>query len=151
MWVVLRDQMQQGSPFRDGRRPSVAPKRRSLNMHVYGNRSLAVVVLLMMGLGCSTHPKSTAKSNETDRGTEGASNTMQNESPMTETKHISRTEFGTTSTGQKVWLYTLHNDSMTAKIMTYGAIVTELHVPDRQGKDADVVLGFGTFDKYAAG
>jgi aldose 1-epimerase len=40
---------------------------------------------------------------------------------------------------------------MTAKVMTYGAILTELHVPDRDGKPADVVLGFDNLDAYLAG
>ena len=34
--------------------------------------------------------------------------------------------------------------------MTYGAIVTESHVPDRDGKTADVVLGFDTLEGYLA-
>src|SRR5207253_2535649 len=40
---------------------------------------------------------------------------------------------------------------MVAKIMTYGAIVTELHVPDRAGNDADVVLGFDNLKQYLDG
>jgi aldose 1-epimerase len=115
-------------------------------MQLYGNRSLAVVLMLTVGLGCSGHPKTDAKSTTTDNGSIHTQN-----NPMTDTQHISRTEFGSTADGQKVWLYTLHNGSMTARIMTYGAIVTELHVPDRQGKDADVVLGFASLDKYLAG
>jgi aldose 1-epimerase len=35
--------------------------------------------------------------------------------------------------------------------MTYGGIITEVHVPDRQGKTADVVLGCDTLDAYLAG
>ena len=42
-----------------------------------------------------------------------------------------------------VQLYTLTNkNGLVAKITNYGAIVTELHVPDKDGKLADVVLGF---------
>jgi aldose 1-epimerase len=115
-------------------------------MQLYGNSTRAVVIMLTMGLGCSGHPKTDTKSPATDNGLIHTQNNS-----MTDTQHISRTDFGTTADGQKVWLYTLHNDSMTAKIMTYGAIVTELHVPDRQGKDADVVLGFASLDKYLAG
>jgi aldose 1-epimerase len=37
---------------------------------------------------------------------------------------------------------------MTVKIVTYGATVTELLVPDRQGKFADVVLGFDNLRQY---
>src|SRR5437016_681116 len=35
--------------------------------------------------------------------------------------------------------------------MTYGATLTELHVPDRTGKLADVVLGVNSFAPYAKG
>ena len=61
-------------------------------------------------------------------------------------------EFGKLPGGEKVQLYTLTNSSgMTAKIMTYGAILTELHVPDREGKLGDVVLGFDNLDAYVKG
>ena len=48
-------------------------------------------------------------------------------------------------------MYVLTNGKMTAKVMTYGAILTELHVPDRNGKLADVVLGFDNLASYLAG
>lgn len=54
--------------------------------------------------------------------------------------------------GREVQLFTLISGrGMTAKITNYGAILTELHVPDRDGKTADVVLGFDNLDAYAAG
>ena len=40
---------------------------------------------------------------------------------------------------------------MTVKVITYGAIVTEVDVPDRDGKMADVVLGFDTLEGYLSG
>jgi aldose 1-epimerase len=61
-------------------------------------------------------------------------------------------EFGKTSDGTAVDLYVLTNSKgMTAKVMTYGAILTELHVPDRDGKPGDVVLGFDDLRGYLAG
>lgn len=46
-------------------------------------------------------------------------------------------------------LYTLQNDSgMTVKITNYGAIITSLVVPDRDGKLADVVLGYDRVEDY---
>ena len=49
-----------------------------------------------------------------------------------------------------VQLYTLTNkNGLVAKITNYGAIVTELHVPDQHGTLADVVLGFDSLDGYA--
>ena len=51
-----------------------------------------------------------------------------------------------------VQLYTLTNrHGLVAKITNYGAILTELHVPDRAGVPADVVLGFETLDGYVNG
>ncbi len=65
---------------------------------------------------------------------------------------IQKSEFGKTKDGQTVELYTLTNDNgLVAKIMTYGATLTELHVPDRDGKLANIVLGFDNFAQYEAG
>jgi aldose 1-epimerase len=65
---------------------------------------------------------------------------------------IQKSDFGKTADGTAVDLYTLTNDNgMKAKIITYGGIVTELHVPDRDGKLGDVVLGFDNLDGYLAG
>jgi aldose 1-epimerase len=51
-----------------------------------------------------------------------------------------------------VQLYTLTNrNGLIARITNYGAIVTELHVPDRAGTLADVVAGFETLDGYLKG
>jgi aldose 1-epimerase len=66
-------------------------------------------------------------------------------------RSASRMDFGKTPEGTPVELYVLTNGKMTAKVMTYGAILTELHVPDRNGKMADVVLGFDSLDGYLAG
>jgi aldose 1-epimerase len=51
-----------------------------------------------------------------------------------------------------VQLYTLTNrHGLVARITNYGAIVTELHVPDKTGRLADIVLGFENLDRYVAG
>jgi len=50
----------------------------------------------------------------------------------------------------QVKLYTLVNDhGMVVKVMDYGATITELRVPDRDGNIANVVLGSDSFDAYA--
>src|SRR4051812_12328303 len=64
---------------------------------------------------------------------------------------IVKQDFGKTPEGRPVELYVLTNGPMTAKVMTFGAIVTELHVPDRDGQPADVVLGFDDLRGYLAG
>ena len=54
--------------------------------------------------------------------------------------------------GKPVELYTLTNaKGMKAQIMTYGATLTGLWVPDRDGKLADVVLGFDDLQGYLKG
>src|SRR5687767_11821469 len=51
--------------------------------------------------------------------------------------------------GKAVRVYTLKGaGGITAKITNYGTIVSELHVPDRTGKTADVVLGFDRPEGY---
>jgi len=62
---------------------------------------------------------------------------------------IQKTAFGKTKDGEAVDLFTLANSNgMKAKVMTYGAILTELDVPDRDGKLGNVVLGFNDLDSY---
>jgi len=62
---------------------------------------------------------------------------------------VEKSSFGTTKDGQPVDLYTLTNaNGVVARIITYGALLTELHVPDKAGKPADVVLGFKSLDRY---
>jgi aldose 1-epimerase len=65
---------------------------------------------------------------------------------------VEKQDFGKTKAGTPVDLYVLTNaNGVQAKIATYGGIVTELHVPDRDGKLADVVLGFDNLQSYLAG
>jgi aldose 1-epimerase len=65
---------------------------------------------------------------------------------------LDKKPFGKTADGTDVDLYVLTNGKgVTAKIITYGGIVTELHVPDRDGKAGDVVLGFDDLKGYLAG
>src|SRR3954469_23708694 len=62
---------------------------------------------------------------------------------------IQKAGFGTTPDGQAVDIYTLKNSKgAEARIMTYGGIVTSLKVPDRNGKLADVVLGYDDLASY---
>jgi aldose 1-epimerase len=56
--------------------------------------------------------------------------------------------FGTAE-GKPVQLFTLKNaGGMVAKVTNYGTTLTELHVPDRNGRPADVVLGFDSLERY---
>src|SRR5262245_32200050 len=98
-------------------------------------RSWAMVVVLgglgMMGAACQKGGKS-----ESGKG-------------MMSMGDVHMSEWGSTEDGTPVQLYTLSNSrGMKAKITTYGAILTELWVPDKDGKLEDVVLGFDNLKDY---
>jgi aldose 1-epimerase len=62
---------------------------------------------------------------------------------------IQKADWGKTKDGTAVELYTLTNkNGLVAKIATYGATLTEMHVPDKNGKMGDVVLGFDNLAQY---
>jgi aldose 1-epimerase len=62
---------------------------------------------------------------------------------------IGKNEFGKLADGTSVEQYTLTNkNGMVAKVINYGAILTELDVADRAGKKSDVVLGFKDLKDY---
>ena len=57
--------------------------------------------------------------------------------------------FGKTTDGTAVEVYTLTNSKgLKLRAMTYGAIVLSLETPDRDGKLADIALGYNTLDEY---
>lgn len=61
---------------------------------------------------------------------------------------ITSEDFGTIE-GRTVSRFTLTNDAgWIARITDYGGILTEVHVPDREGELADVTLGFDTLAGY---
>jgi aldose 1-epimerase len=65
---------------------------------------------------------------------------------------ITKKSFGKTSDGQNVDLYTLTNRrGAEVKITNYGGIITSLKVPDRNGKNGDIVLGFDNLGAYLKG
>jgi aldose 1-epimerase len=60
-----------------------------------------------------------------------------------------RAAFGALSDGTKVEAVTLTNGAgMSAKIMTLGATLQALFVPDKTGHNGDVVLGYDTAQEY---
>jgi aldose 1-epimerase len=62
---------------------------------------------------------------------------------------IGRAPFGQTPDGQPVEIFSLRNSlGLEAHITNYGGIVTSLKAPDRDGRFADVVLGFDHFAGY---
>ncbi len=62
---------------------------------------------------------------------------------------ITTKNFGVTKNGETVTLYTMTNKSgASVSVIDFGAIVTSIIVPDKNGTMADVTLGFDTFDRY---
>jgi aldose 1-epimerase len=62
---------------------------------------------------------------------------------------ITKSNFGKLPDGTAVEQYTLNGShGAFCKIITYGGILSELHVPDKSGKLADVVLGFDDLPGY---
>ena len=62
---------------------------------------------------------------------------------------ISQRSFGVTGEGREVILYTLANgDGMSVEVMNYCGIIQSIEVPDRNGQQADITLGFDTLEPY---
>lgn len=64
---------------------------------------------------------------------------------------ITKQRFGTAPNGKPVYRYTLGNGhGMRVRILTFGGIVQSLTVPDRDGRQADVALGYDKLGDYIA-
>jgi aldose 1-epimerase len=62
---------------------------------------------------------------------------------------VDRAVFGKLPDGTVIEAYTLKNaHGSSAKVITYGATLTELYVPDKSGKPGDIVLGFSDLEGY---
>lgn len=71
---------------------------------------------------------------------------------MSQSLAISRAPFGTLPDGRAVDVFTLTNaHGIEVRAMTYGAIITAVYTPDRQGRRDDIVLGFDSLAGYLAG
>ena len=63
---------------------------------------------------------------------------------------VTKAAYGETPDGEQVDRYTLTNTrGTTMRVLTYGGVVQKLHVPDRQGRFANVVLGYRSVQQYA--
>ncbi len=57
--------------------------------------------------------------------------------------------FGVLPSGESVDVYTLDSGTgFVVRLLTYGGIIASLHVPDRHGNSADVVLGHDDLEGY---
>ncbi|MFH8930244.1 aldose epimerase family protein [Streptomyces pristinaespiralis] len=61
-----------------------------------------------------------------------------------------RQRFGSLADGTAVDLWTLENEGIRLRVLSYGGIVQGLEVPDRRGRWANVSLGFDNLDDYVA-
>jgi aldose 1-epimerase len=61
---------------------------------------------------------------------------------------VKQGDFITTPNGQKVTVYTINGPHSEARFITWGASLIELKVPDRDGKLANVTLGFDDPARY---
>lgn len=62
---------------------------------------------------------------------------------------VTQAPFGVLPDGQQVTAFTLTNrQGVQVKVLDFGAIISEIHVPDRDGTFADVVLGFDRLEPY---
>src|ERR1700735_3866662 len=63
---------------------------------------------------------------------------------------VTKSVFGSMSDGTKGEIYTLGEGALKARVMTYGARLVSLEVPDRSGKVGDIVLGYESLAPYLA-
>ena len=68
--------------------------------------------------------------------------------------NITARDWGTTSKGEKVQLFTLKTGvrhGLVVEISNFGGVVVRLMAPDREGVLRDVVLGYDSFPEYEKG
>lgn len=76
-------------------------------------------------------------------------NSSQKQANAGEKLTVTSDEYGTLPDGRKVTQYRLENSNgLSVAIIDYGGILTEVNVPDRSGKAANVTLGFDALDGY---
>ena len=99
---------------------------------------LAASTLAALVLSASCKKGNVAPQDETPTPTKGQP-----------TMDVTKAPFGSLPDGTAVEIYTLTNDKgLRARIMTYGATLVSLEVPDRNGKPGDITLGYDSLDGY---
>ena len=75
-----------------------------------------------------------------------------NQASAASLQRVDEKGFGKMPDGTAVKLFTLRNaKGMFVKVMTYGAIITEIRVPDRHGATTNVLLGAENLEQYLKG
>jgi len=112
------------------------------------NTRTFVKSLAACGLISSLLATSACKTSRSDAADEASAPTPKPSKSMSN-YGVTSAPFGKTPEGQEVEVFTLVNKSgVVARIMTYGATLTELHVPDRNGNMGDILLGFDNLEQY---
>ena len=74
------------------------------------------------------------------------------ETPDSSMPAPAESDFGQMPDGTAVQLYTLNNNNgMRVKITNYGATITSIHVPDKEGVSGEVTLGSDALEDYLDG
>jgi len=105
-----------------------------MKMFLRASLIFSIFLILILNSGCK---KESATPDDAGQ-TKGTTNMLVKKEP-----------FGSLPDGSAVELYTLTNQhGLKARLMTYGAILVSLEVPDRNGNPADIVLGYDSLDEY---
>lgn len=110
--------------------------------------SSGLLGVLILFTGCSQEKSPSAKSNEAaseNVTTKDAAMNTGNEYQLA----IQSEPYGTTSDGDEITQFLLSNEKgMSVNIINYGAIVTAVYLPDREGKSENITLGFNSLAEY---
>ncbi|HON08778.1 MAG TPA: aldose epimerase family protein [Verrucomicrobiota bacterium] len=69
-----------------------------------------------------------------------------------EVERISERELGKLPDGRVVKIFTLKNkNGVIVRLSNWGATITEIHIPDKNGKFTNVVVGFDDFERIVKG
>lgn len=61
---------------------------------------------------------------------------------------LNTSSFGKLNDGREVSLFTLTSNELTVKISNYGAIITSIEMPDKNGQRENIVCGFDKLETY---
>ena len=102
--------------------------------------TLCLSLCLVLGCGSSESNSSPDEPGQTNDSATHEGSSMQ---------PVQTEPFGKTQDGQPITQYLLTNkNGLSVSVINYGAIVTEVNVPDRDGQFANVTLGFENLQGY---
>ncbi|MCX6267213.1 MAG: galactose mutarotase, partial [Bacteroidetes bacterium] len=108
---------------------------------------LIIPTILLMA--CSSNNIQINLNEKGDSDTTISGKTISDQAGSTTLK-ITKEPFGKTDK-MDIFLYTLTNNrGITVKISNYGATITSILVPDKNGRSGDIVLGYDTLNQYLA-